>query len=237
MDCAECPVCFDNLASKPVSVFMMHQKRTCRHFFHTACVYALMEANQMVCPSCRTPFSASVEVPDAAQNPRGWFNCVDFDQNGKLDQREVLEVLKATLLVDFDQIERELPANFHRWDVDHNGYVTYDEMVRTGGIVDYARSFGAASARTEPPDIKRDRTAWFHYWDDDGSGALDMEEILRAFIKTFRLHDNVQQAMVLREILECLWGEVDPDGSGAVDLREFCQHGGLADMIMANLGL
>eukprot|EP00397_Hematodinium_sp_SG-2012_P037800 GEMP01041020.1.p1 GENE.GEMP01041020.1~~GEMP01041020.1.p1 ORF type:complete len:245 (+),score=36.31 GEMP01041020.1:64-798(+) len=237
MEYAECPVCFDHLAKHPVSVFMANQRRTCRHFFHTACTHALMEADQMQCPSCRAPFAASLEVPHINADPRAWFSCVDFDGNGKLDQQEVLEVLKATLLLDYREIERQFSAKFGQWDTDGNGYVTYNEMMNPGGIVEYARRFSSVPVREGPPDIRVDRVAWFRYWDDDSSGQLDMEEILRAFIKTFRLENTVQQAIGLRGILECLWFEIDPDGSGGVDLHEFNKRDGLADMILANLGL
>lgn len=191
----------------------------------------------MMCPSCRVPYTSYVEVPNIEKDPRRWFQCVDFDQNGKLDQREVLEVLKATLLIDFQQLERDLPHKFYQWDIDKNGYVTYDEMMREGGLVDFARSFGPPVEREDTPDIRTDRVAWFRYWDTDSGGTLDMEEILRAFIKTFKMQDTVQQALVLREILEVIWSSVDPDGSGAVDADEFCQEGGLADMVIANLGI
>ena len=34
-------------------------------------------------------------MPDALEEPRAWFGLVDLDGNGKLSQREVVEVLKA----------------------------------------------------------------------------------------------------------------------------------------------
>jgi len=237
MENAECAVCFDALAKLPVSVFLSGaRKRTCRHYFHSICIEALKQAGQMVCPCCRTPYENTVELPDIEKNPRGWFTCVDFDGNQTLDRQEVIEVLKATLLIDFYELERKLPEMFNRWDVDHDGTVSYDEMVREGGIVDYAKSFPPAFEKNPPPCIRTSRQEWFDYWDEDKSGGLDMEEILRAFVKTFNLQDTVAQAIMLRSILECLWDEIDPDGSGAVDYAEFSATNGLADMVLANMG-
>jgi len=190
----------------------------------------------MNCPCCRVAYETTAEVPDIDENPRGWFACVDVDGNEKLDQGEVIEVLKATLLIDFYELEKKMPEMFARWDVDHDGTVSYDEMIRPGGILEYAKSFPPAYEKHPPPCIRTRRREWFDYWDEDKSGTLDMEEILRAFIKTFKLQDTAAQAILLRSILECLWNEIDPDGSGAVDYAEFAATNGLADMVLANMG-
>jgi hypothetical protein len=47
-----------------------------------------------------------------------------------------------------------------------------------------------------------------------------------------------EQIQLLREILSVLWYEFDEDGSGEIDMDEFCRQGsGLADVLLANLNV
>jgi len=211
--------------------------RTCRHFFHSQCVEALNVANMKNCPICRVDFTSSVEVPDIRKNPKGWFTCVDFDGDGKLDQTEVLEVMKATVLVDHDELEKQMPEIFKKFDSDGDGTVSFQEMTGPHGIVEFSRQYPSVYDQRRPaPNIQTNKKAWFEFWDEDNSGGLDMEEILRAFIKTFKLEDTPSKAIELRGILEAIWPLIDPDGSGTVEYNEFAEPGdGLADMILANL--
>ncbi len=50
-----------------------------------------------------------------------WFQVVDINGDGRLDQREVLEVLRATLPVDSEKLERDLPRLWRGWDKDGDG--------------------------------------------------------------------------------------------------------------------
>lgn len=94
----------------------------------------------------------------------------------------------------------------------------------------------AAISFTWMPDVRRDRQGWFSYWDQDGSGTLDKEEVIRAFVKTFGRSRAPSELAELRMLIEVMWPDFDPDGSGEIDRAEFCEANvGLADVIVANL--
>merc|ERR1712032_108872 len=145
---------------------------------------------------------------------------------------------KATTPVDCDQLEKEFPALFSAWDRDQDGSVGYGDMMGAGGLFCFAQDrFRATAAARCVPDIKDDRAAWFRYWDEDASGSLDREEVLRSLTKTFGLSSDPSQIAELRDILAILWVDFDADGSGCIEMEEFCRPHGLAEVVMANLRL
>ena len=94
LDLAECPICFDDLTNmeteKTVCVLIRTGVRTCNHYFHTQCVdQVLGPLTANVCPLCRKPFDARLEIPDPELDPDGWFNAVDLDRSGNLSMSEV----------------------------------------------------------------------------------------------------------------------------------------------------
>ena len=66
--------------------------------------------------------------------------------------------------------------------------------------------------------------------------AVEKEEVVRALVKTFGLGADMPSLRNIRQIVDAVWCVFDPDGSGAVDRREFLMRDGLADTIVASAG-
>lgn len=197
-------------------------------------------AGHTSCPCCRASYAEPLLLPSVEEDPHTWFSVVDFDGNGQLSRREVIEVFKATLPIDHRSMEEAFPVLFAQWDFDGNGTVGFDEMMGPNGLFFYVRDAFRASnlVQIEPPDIHVDKQAWFHYWDEDCSGSLEKEEIVRSLVKTFRLSASPAQVNILRNVVDALWLDFDFDGSTTVSINEFCLPGvGLADTVIANLGV
>jgi len=165
---------------------------------------------------------------------------VDFDNDGSLSQVELLEVLKATVDIDVARLERDMPRIFPLFDPNNDGKIEYGEMMGPQGLFYHVRRLYRKNRSMQKfiPDIKSNKEAWFRYWDEDGSGTLDREEVLRSLVKTFNLSANFEQLQALRGVLDALWPLFDTDGSGDIDMAEFCKREvGLADTLILNLSL
>jgi len=235
----ECTICCDNLAQGSVSVLTMEQRRVCRHFFHTKCVEGLRHFSHNSCPICRVAFNGSIKVPDIFTNPREWFKFVDVEKRGTLTLQQILDVFRASLLVDYKKLEALVPAVWSQWDRDKDGRLSYKEvMTPRTGLLAYARQFRARRIDySDMPDINRDKAAWFLYWDEDGNGQLSQKEVIRALTKTFHKSKRCARAdlVSLRNIVRALWTEFDLNGSGEIDVKEFSKTNGLYDTIVVNL--
>jgi hypothetical protein len=231
---AECCICFDELWKQPTCVFIDRgTKRTCEHFFHHECVKSL---HPKKCPICRAPFHGTLPVPDIDASPNAWFSLVDFDGSGSLDKKEVLEVLKAQLPVDWRRLEENLDGMWQQWDADGSGALQHAELMHpTAGLVAFVRSaFAYDGSREVPaPDLRTHALAWFDHFDEDRGGSLDKGEVVRAVIKTFGLVGDSAQITSMREMLDAVWCIFDDDGSGVIERDEFTRKDGLADTILA----
>jgi len=238
---AECPICFEPLPSAPVVVLVGGGRRVCRHFFHTSCATAIQGVvGAMCCPCCQEDYNGILQVPSFETDPRGWFDAVDADGNGGLDQKDVAAVLRTALEVDRVALVQTLPLLWSHWDHNGDGVLEYDAMMGPHGLFAYVRNTLPAISRAprEVPDIRVDKHAFFRFWDEDGFGILDKEEVIRSFVKTFQWSQDILRIQALREILGVLWMEFDPDNSGTIDAEEFVQDNtGLAAVVIANLGL
>lgn len=236
---AECPICFEELHSAPSGVFVdANRRRVSQHFFnYNAATKWLQEKKS--CPITRNPAAAVMLVPDIRRDPRGWFKVVDMDGDGKLSRKEVVEVLKAQLPIDYRRLEQEaLKGDLWRmWDTNGNGFLEEQELLGDQGLVNYVASvFQQGSPQSAPPDIKTNRIAWFQHFDEDYSGSLEQGEVVRALIKT--LHLSSQQMDAVCECIEAIWPIFDTDGSGSIERDEFLLPcNGLADTIIAQLGI
>jgi len=240
---AECVICFEALHIAPVGILCREGRRACCHFFHKHCAEAC--PTEGGCPLCRAPFTGVAPVPPLAL-PKAWFDAMDVDRNGRLDQLEVLHALAATLPLDSKALEAALPALLP----DRCGLgaraLTFSDLFGPGGLLPTLRrspklrraapphvSRAAASPRC--PDLGRNRRAWFLFWDADGSGSLEREEIVRGLVKSFKSDlptELFNKRVRMRYVVEEIWPMIDTDANGCITLDEFCRAGGLADLIL-----
>merc|ERR1712048_1378852 len=131
-----------------------------------------------------------------------------------------------------------MPKMYPLFDPNGDGKIEYGEMMAPHGLFYQVRRMyrSARSMQKFIPDIKSDKEAWFRYWDEDGSGTLSREEVLRSLVKTFNLNADLERLQALRGVLDALWYLFDPDGSGDIDMAEFCKgEVGLGDTLILNL--
>lgn len=246
---AECPICFEPLHSAAVGVFVDAQRRrVSQHFFNLAAAETHLRSGNRQCPLTRRPIAEVVRVPDVTTDPFAWFRVVDWDGNGKLSKKEVVEALKAQLPVDYRQLDAEIddprsPFNSYwkKWDRDGSGTIEPGEVVQIAGIV--RRHYRQSSSRRLVrdggegylPNIAQDKQAWFSYWDEDGNGTLQKDEVLRALVKTFNAAHKLTRAESICQTLSVVWPIFDDDGNGSIDRTEFCAHDGLADTVIAQM--
>lgn len=199
MEHHECVICFDGLCTKPVvALYCADGKRSCRHYFHHDCLVGPEEHVLMLrrdCPVCRAKWTTAVTVPSPLVDPRAFFDLIDVDSGGTLSKNEVLDGLKATVDLDWRQIDASVDALWSTWDADGNGTISYEEMMRPGtGLLDYIRrNYPGQEDKRMPPDLRQSAWKWFEFWDEDSSRSLEKDEVLRALVKTFRVqHGSVE---------------------------------------------
>lgn len=242
---AECSICFEPLCTSAVAVLTLQGSRVCRHHFHKYCVEAC--PTNMGCPLCRAEYSQALQIPPLSQ-PAKWFEVMDFDRNGKLDQKEVLHALQATLPVDSEALEAILPALWTALGYASTYALTYSELLGDSGILrQLHENLLTAPHRQGPvtqpaertcPDIKYDMKGWFAHWDTDGSGVLEREEVVRGLCKAFRSDVSTHacsKRLRMRCIVEEMWGTIDADGNDRITLEEFSCPGGLAELVVQRL--
>lgn len=239
---AECPICFEPLHHAPVGVFLgRNQRRVSPQFFNLAAAREWLRSGNGFCPLTRNPITSVLEVPSILEDRDGWFKAVDFDGDGQLSRREVVECLKAQLPVDNNALDKAASDSNHwmwqQWDSDGSGFIERKELLDPQGLAAYVRTaFKKHNQDSGPPDIKADKIAWYEFWDEDDSGSLDKEEVVRALLKTLKLTHDQAQVQKMRSAIEAVWCIFDDDGSGSIERDEFLRPGdGLADTIIATV--
>lgn len=237
----ECSICFDALPDRPVGQPVRRVRgrleRVCCHYFHQDCLTRIPSPKH--CPLCRKDFNEVEVVPVLSSSDAAaadvWFNYLDQDKNGSLTLSEIVDGMKAHLLLEWPRVERDIQALWSKWDINKDGSISRDEFLRPGdGMLAYLTANYGAAPRPPPPDIKTDKHAWFHYWDEDNSHNLSKQEVARAMVKTFKLFNTPSE--VLFGVLDAVWMDFDKDGSGFIDIYECCEaHDNLADSIIAQL--
>uniref|UniRef100_A0A7S4KY48 Calmodulin n=1 Tax=Guillardia theta TaxID=55529 RepID=A0A7S4KY48_GUITH len=208
---AECVVCFDDMHKEACSVFLKNSKRICPHFLHYRCACDVMNSSRggKHCPVCRRSFDSVRQVPSIDEDPEGWFEAVDLSGEGTLNQREVLEVLKAQLPLDAQRLEEGLPELWRNWDRAGDGVISKEEFLASDGLLACIRRdfYRDVEREARIPDVRENKEEWFDYWDYDKSGTLEQEEIVRALIKTFRLSDDRSRIEQMRSVVSAVWGK------------------------------
>lgn len=237
---AECVICFEPLHAAPVAVLQREGRRACRHFFHAHCAKACPISRG--CPLCRAEYSRVAPVPPLTL-AKAWFQMMDVDQNGRLDQREVLHATAATLPVDCEALEAALLALWPAQTNQRASTLSFAELLGPNGLlVDLQSNLKQARARSRCraagslcPDLDMDKRAWFLFWDIDGSRSLEREEIVRGLVKSFKSdlpRVLFEKRLRMRYVVEEMWPLVDTDANNRITVDEFCRPGGLADLIL-----
>jgi len=165
----------------------------------------------------------------------GWFKFVDFDHDEKLSKQEVLEALKAAVPVDPVLLMERMPNQWKsEWDKNKDGTICIEEFVSPQGLLAYVEANIPPPQSVSAPALSEgSKEGWFRFWDVDRSNSLEREEVVRALIKTFRLSEDLASVAQMREIIDATWAIFDTDGSGSVEMGEFCMRDGLGDTVIA----
>eukprot|EP00756_Hemistasia_phaeocysticola_P026977 Hpha_TRINITY_DN16093_c2_g1::TRINITY_DN16093_c2_g1_i2::g.116988::m.116988 len=96
---SECPMCFEEMHSLPICMYLAEDGRSCRHYLHLACAERCKK-DSMLCPYCRQPFYAIALLPDPFESKRAaeeWFRLVDVEGTGSVSKQNAIDVIKAML--------------------------------------------------------------------------------------------------------------------------------------------
>merc|ERR1711904_1472 len=105
-----------------------------------------------------------VQLPDVNTDPKGWFQVVDLDGDGKLSRGEVIRALNATLQLDNRKTEKLIEDGtfWSKWDKDGSGHIEFREIEEIQ--MSLCRPEFGRQMEVAIPDIMQDKIAWFNYW-------------------------------------------------------------------------
>ncbi|CAG9316717.1 unnamed protein product [Blepharisma stoltei] len=127
------------------------------------------------------------------------FRALDTNGDGKLSKDELLAQYKNTMGA--NQAEEEVQRIMKEVDVDGNGFIDYSEFIM-------------ASAKRESLLSKQNLENAFRLFDNDNSGKISAKEIRNILGREVISSDEVWRDLV---------GQVDQNGDGEIDLREFTE--------------
>ncbi|KAH8072965.1 hypothetical protein JL720_11055 [Aureococcus anophagefferens] len=130
---SECPVCFDELHSRPCGVLLGDGgRRLCTHIVHLDCLKDLPSGRgtgKPLCPLCRRESGAIVPLPSLFAEPRRWFDLLDVEGDGRVEPDDVLATLKSQLPLDESALDDKWDEIWDHFDMDGTGTLSYDEFV------------------------------------------------------------------------------------------------------------
>jgi len=196
-------------------------------------------------------------LPDPTEAPRSWFAMVDFSSSGDLSKKDVAEALRAQLPINSDELDRRFDELWGRWDANGDGDLSLDELFRPkDGLLEYLRLAKGLCAPPPVPDITKDKAGWFAHFDLSHTGQLSAAELCTGVnaLATQRAADaaaatSEEALLTAAAAAAAATTIVDTDtvamlllscelrSEGHVDLDEFTRAGGIADVLIASLGL
>lgn len=243
---AACPICFEDLASKPQEVgALLHQGcRVEATLYHSSCVGAECGSGDSrpqhldgLSPVTRKPVDGFRPMP-ALSEELHWCQFVDWNNDKSIDCGELAHVVAAMLPLDQNKVEDFVRDTF---DTDSDGRISDHELQLL--VLPYLREhlpgLQAAMPSAPPPEIcpgsqGDEFSAWFRHWDADGSGQLDNRELSFALAKCFYKSLGPELDVGTKDmIVSTFLTEADINGDGQVSEAEFLSR--LAPMIKANL--
>ena len=133
------------------------------------------------------------------------FREIDKNGDGKLSRQELLEEYLKTM--DPATAEEEVNQIMAKVDTDHSGFIDYTEFLRAS--LDMKKLFNANNLEMA-----------FTMIDTDGSGKISASELQKLLGNEDLCDDQIWKQII---------GQVDQNGDGEIDLREF------KDIVLANL--
>ena len=129
------------------------------------------------------------------------FKSLDTDNSGTLSRQELMQGFHNLYMDEMDDIEEEVDNIMRQVDTDGSGEIDYSEFV-------------AASMNRNKLLSKERLEAAFKTFDIDGSGTISADE-LKALLGKTHHYDDEMWIEIIRE--------VDQNGDGVIDLREFSE--------------
>ena len=125
---------------------------------------------------------------------------------GKSNSMNMFEGMMKYWKLPKDQIQKEVEIIFNNIDIDHNGYIEYEEFIRAAVDQDYFLSNNYLQFA-------------FNYFDRDNSGELSIDEILKLFMQNSK---NQRDPKVEKEIKDN-FNQIDINHDGSISYQEFCK--------------
>lgn len=240
---AACPICLDDLVSRPgeVGALTWQGRRVEQALYHRSCVGVAARGGIPQLPGGRSPITRAlvdgfVLIPPLRER-RNWRNFVDWNGDGRITVSELSSAVAAMLPVDEDGIERVVRESFPPAAGD-----VFSEEELEDRILPHLEAHAAELAVSTPssvaPVLSRSSTraellAWFRHWDADGSGSLDAEELRYALATVFFRALGSTGTKTKQAVVEAFLNEARLSGTEQVTKSRFLEH--LAPALQVNL--
>ncbi|CAJ1376318.1 unnamed protein product [Effrenium voratum] len=240
---AECPICFETLWTATPTAFVKLLEGSgesifhviCAHFFCFDCAsqqYMKQQSQQVAeyfCPICRAQAHEVMPMPDIAVNPRLWFQFLDMNQSGQVDQNVAVQALEAMLPIDTERLHDALHDSECgvRW---AQGQISELHFWMPGGLLEWVRAhqhdLERAKDRGKAPRLEGDLQDWLRHWDRERRGELDKGQVLRALCEATRI-SSLETARIqkLKDGIKEIWSEY---AVSAGLTRQHCRNGSVA---------
>ncbi|CAE7642056.1 Mettl21A [Symbiodinium pilosum] len=193
---AECPICLETLWTSTPTAFVKLVEGGGQSVFHVICAHFFCfdcasqqymkqqqaQASEYFCPTCRATAHEVMPMPDIAVNPRLWFQFLDVNRSGEIDQNTAIQALEAMLPIDTERLHESIAGGCANW---AKGHVSEQDFFAKGGLLEWIRAHQhdlayAAKRGAAPPLPGENLESWFKHWDVERRGALDKGQVLRA---------------------------------------------------------
>ena len=129
------------------------------------------------------------------------FKTLDTDNSGTISKKELIQGFEMLYFDEINDIESEVNKIMNQVDIDHSGEIDYNEFI------------AASMSRNKILSKERLESA-FKAFDIDSSGTISADE-LKAILGKYHAYDDEIWIDIIRE--------VDINGDGVIDLREFSE--------------
>jgi calcium-dependent protein kinase len=156
-------------------------------------------ANSKLKDAVYTFLATNVITKDELSTLKQAFQCIDINSDGRLSREELMKVYSQT--THEQQAQDEVESILEEVDSDQSGFIDYSEFVRA--CMDQAKVLSKSSLELA-----------FRTFDVDGSGMISGAELKEVLSGGERFQEEVWKEII---------AEVDLNGDGMIDLKEFTQ--------------